>query len=438
MADASAPSGRISLSLSVAKSTLRLLLALVIALALFVGVALWFAQDQEVLQLRSAHAAADPEAPAYIAALVGADLTVGNSYVVLTNGDRTFAAMLDAIDGAARRISFETYIFEDGDIARRFTKALADAARRGVQVNVVLDALGALPMGEENLRALEQSGCRVVMFNSNEWFELEEVNYRTHRRILVVDGEVAFTGGVTISDRWLGDAQSPEHWRDTHVMVRGPIVRLIEGAFYESYTEEAGIVTPELGDSIPSSGRDAESIVVSSSPSGGSSELKRLYLLALAMSRRSVDISSPYFVTDDSTRLALADAVGRGVKVRVLVEGDITDARPVKYASQHAYDWLLTLGVEIYEYQPTMMHAKVMIVDGIWSMFGSANFDNRSLELNDELNIAVWSADLSSRFLMDYEADLAAARRLDLHGWRQRPVLERGREWFWGLFAEVF
>jgi cardiolipin synthase len=213
---------------------------------------------------------------------------------------------------------------------------------------------------------------------------------------------------------------------------------LIEGAFYESYTEEAGIVTPELGDSIPSSGRDAESIVVSSSPSGGSSELKRLYLLALAMSRRSVDISSPYFVTDDSTRLALADAVGRGVKVRVLVEGDITDARPVKYASQHAYDWLLTLGVEIYEYQPTMMHAKVMIVDGIWSMFGSANFDNRSLELNDELNIAVWSADLSSRFLMDYEADLAAARRLDLHGWRQRPVLERGREWFWGLFAEVF
>jgi cardiolipin synthase len=363
---------------------------------------------------------------------------VGNSFVVLSNGDETFPAMLDAINGAARRISFETYIFEDGDIGRQFTSALANAARRGVQVNIVLDALGALPMGAENRATLAEAGCRVATFNSSRWYELEEVNYRTHRKILVVDGEVGFTGGLSIADRWLGNAQSPERWRDTHVMVRGPIVRSLESAFFENYSEEAGVVMPVLDDPAPVPAGDSQSIVVPSSPSGGSSDLKRLYLLALAMSRRSVDISSPYFVTDDSTRWALEDAVARGVRVRVLVEGDITDAWPVKYASRAGYDSLLALGVEIFEYQPTMLHAKVMIVDEAWSMFGSANFDNRSLELNDELNVAVWNAELAARFLVDFEEDLEVSRRLDLAGWRQRPLRERAREWFWGLFSEVF
>jgi cardiolipin synthase len=179
-------------------------------------------------------------------------------------------------------------------------------------------------------------------------------------------------------------------------------------------------------------------MLVSSSPTGGSNELKRLYLLAIAMARRSIDIVTPYFVMDESSRWALEEAAHRGVKVRVLVEGDITDAKPVKYASREAYDWLLSLGIEIFEYQPTMMHAKVMVVDGIWSMFGSANFDNRSLELNDELNIAVTSRGLAARFLQDFQKDLELATRLDREVWQHRSRLEKGRERFWSYFGELF
>lgn len=215
-------------------------------------------------------------------------------------------------------------------------------------------------------------------------------------------------------------------------------MRLLEAALYENYSEEAGIVTPTLDDPPRDPSKDSQSMMVRSSPTGGSNDLKRLYLLALAMSRRSVDIESPYFVTDDSSRWALQDAVARGVKVRILVEGDITDAMPVKYASRHAYEWLLSLGIELYEYQPTMMHAKTMVVDGVWSMFGSANFDNRSLELNDELNVAVWSTDLAARFTRDFELDLTASRRLELQSWRHRSRLDKGRERFWSLFGEVF
>jgi cardiolipin synthase len=221
------------------------------------------------------------------------------------------------------------------------------------------------------------------------WYNLEEVNYRTHRKNLVVDGEIGFVGGAGVADHWLGHAQDKDHWRDTQIRMRGPIVRLLEGAFYENFFETAGVVAPELDDLRKEEDDTGSALVLRSSPTGGSSDLKRLYLLGIASARRTVDIESPYFVTDESTEWSLQDAVSRGVKIRILVEGDKTDAMPVKYASREAYDRLLSMGIEIYEYQPTMMHAKVIVVDGEWSMFGSANFDNRSLELNDELNVAV-------------------------------------------------
>jgi len=220
--------------------------------------------------------------------------------------------------------------------------------------------------------------------------------------------------------------------------VRGPIVGLLEGVFYENFSEAAGVVTPILDEEPPATGMPGESLLVASSPTGGANALKRLYLLALAMARRSIDITTPYFVIDDSSRWAIEQARSRGVRVRVLVESDITDAMPVKYASREAYEWLLERGVELFEYQPTLMHAKVMVVDGVWSMFGSANFDNRSLELNDEVNIAVWGSDLAARFESDFEADLHRAARLNLDDWRNRPRLERTREFFWSYFSEVF
>ncbi len=411
----------------------------VLAVAAFlVAFFLVLAQDNFTLKIRSAVGAREPGHASYIAALVGAEATRGNDYDVLTNGDQVFPAMLDAIRGAKRRISFETYIYDSGEVANQFTTALEEAARRGVRVSVVVDAVGSSSMESAHVERLKSAGCRVANFNPIGWYSLEEVNYRTHRKILVVDGEVGFTGGVGVGDHWLGHAQDAEHWRDTHVRIRGPIVRLLEAAFYENFSESAGEVTPELDTPLQEPHEEGSSVVVRSSPSGGSNNLTQLYLLSVASARETIDIESPYFVTDESTLWALEEAVGRGVRIRILVEGDITDAMPVKYASREVYERLLGLGIEIYEYQPTMMHTKAIVVDGVWSMFGSANFDNRSLELNDELNVAVASPSLAATFLKDFEEDVRASKRLELEQWRKRSFLEKARENFWSYFAEVF
>ena len=411
---------------------------ILLGLAVLVALGLLLAQDQDTLHIRSGVSAGDPRHPSYTAALLGADLQRGNAYDVLTNGDQIFPAMLEAIKGATRRISFETYIFDTGEIATQFTAAFEAAARRGVRVQIVVDSVGASTMEAEHVDRLRRAGCHVAQFNTPRWYSLEELNYRTHRKIMVVDGEIGFTGGAGVADHWLGNAQDEDHWRDTQIRIRGPIVRLLEGAFYENYLEADGAEAPILDDVPPPTGEEGASLLVRSSPTGGSNDLKRLYLFSIAAARRTLDISSPYFVTDESSRWSLEDAVRRGVKVRILVEGDITDAMPVKYASRHAYDHLLSLGVEIYEYQPTMMHTKVMVVDGVWSLFGSANFDNRSLELNDELNVAVSSRDLAARFTQDFEQDLRVSSRLNLDEWRRRSTLQKARERFWAAFGELF
>ena len=421
-----------------ALSPVRRAFAILLTAAAVVAVLLMLAQDQETLKVRSAIGAADPRHSSYVAALVGGALSKGNRYDVLTNGDQFFPAMLDAIRSAKRRISFETYIYDDGQVAGQFTAALEDALHRGVHVNLVVDSVGASGMKGETIKRLEAAGGHIGSFHSLKWYNLEEVNYRTHRKLLIVDGRVAFTGGAGVADHWLGHAEDKDHWRDTQVRIRGPIVRLVEGAFYENFFETAGVVAPELEDAEAEMDDTGHSLVLRSSPTGGSNDLKRLYLLGIASARRTIDITSPYFVTDESSDWSLNDAVSRGVKIRILVEGDKTDAMPVKYASRQAYDRLLALGIEIYEYQPTMMHTKTLVVDGAWSMFGSANFDNRSLELNDELNVAVSDRDLARRFTEDFEQDLRVSSRLELSTWRQRPRLEKARETFWSYFGEIF
>jgi cardiolipin synthase len=420
-----------------ARPVRRAFIIFFIALGVLAGF-LMLAQDQETLKIHSARAAEDPDHGAYVAALVGSAMTTGNRYDVLTNGDQIFPAMLDAIRGAKRRISFESYIYDSGQMAEQFTVALEEAARRGVRVNIVIDSVGASSIDSEHLQRLERAGCRVAQFNTPRWYSLEELNYRTHRKVLVVDGEVGFTGGVGVADHWMGNAQDPEHWRDTQIRMRGPIVRLLEGGFYENFIEAGGEMAPELDSPTAPADDQGGSMVVRSSTSGGSNDLKRLYLLAIASARRTLDITTPYFVTDESSDWALAEAVERGVKIRILLESKQTDALPVKYASRYAYERLLARGIEIYEYQPTMMHTKVLVVDGVWSMFGSANFDNRSLELNDELNVAVTSRNLASRLMQDFEQDLKVSHRIQLDEWRQRPLLEKTREKFWSYFGEVF
>jgi cardiolipin synthase len=418
---------------------LRLLALVGLGVAAAIAVVLAIAQDQQTLKVRSAVASDDPRALAYVAKLVGGDISGGNRFRALTNGDEIFPAMLDAIAAAERRIVLETYIYEKGRIAEKFTNAFVAAARRGVDVSLVVDYLGSDSMSEDHVRRLREAGCKVATFNESRWYTLEEVNYRTHRKILVIDGDVAFTGGVGIADYWTGDAQGPEHWRDTQIELRGPIARLLEGAFYENYIETDDIVTPAADEGDLSSAiAEGDSLLVRSVPSGGSSDLKRLYLLAIGIARRTIDIQSPYFIADASGMWSLEDALARGVRVRILMESDLTDAKPVKYSSRADYERLLRSGAELYEYQPTLMHAKVMIVDGRWSMFGSANFDNRSLELNDELNVLARHEELAARLLADFEHDLRRSRQITLDEWLQRSWLEKSREKFWGWFGEIF
>src|SRR5215213_1550901 len=299
-------------------SPVRRAFVILIVAAAVVALGLVFAQDQITLRMRSAVSAEDSQYPDYVASLVGTELSRGNAFEVLTNGDRIFPAMLDAIKGARRRISFETYIFDTGQVATEFTSALEDAVRRGVNVKLVVDAVGASNMEKEHIDRLRRAGCQVAQFNAPAWYSLEEVNYRTHRKILVIDGETAFTGGVGVADHWLGNADSKEHWRDTQVLVRGPVVRMMEAAFYENFLESdrTAMAAPVLDPPPAPVGAEGEALVVRGSPSGGSNDLKRLYLFAIAAAKRTIDITTPYFVTDESTLWSLEDAVARGVKIR--------------------------------------------------------------------------------------------------------------------------
>lgn len=411
----------------------------VLAIALAVtAIGLFIAQDDEVLRLTAPLDAGDPAFIDYAAALTGSAVTRGDTARMLVNGDAIFPPMLDAIRRARKRINLESYIYGKGSIADEFTRALADAARRGVRVQIIVDAIGASDMPEEHVNTLESAGGEVASFNPPTIWGFEEVNYRSHRKILVVDGEVAFTGGAGITDHWVGNADSKEHWRDTQFEIRGPAVRLLEAAFYENWIETHHAVTPVLDPPPPPAAGDTAALVVWSSPAGGASAIKRLYLLSLAAARRRVLITSPYFVTDPSIMWSIEQARARGVQIRILVEGDVTDAKPVKFASRHAYERLLAMGVELYEYQPTMMHAKTMVVDETWSMFGTANFDNRSLELNDEVNVAMRDRGLVAALASTFEADIKRAKVLTLDEWRKRGLLERTREQFWRWFSEVF
>jgi cardiolipin synthase len=414
----------------------NLILGIVIAAAVL-GAGLVIAQDQETLHITTPIAVEDAAFPNYLSRLLGHPLTSGDAYTVLTNGDAAFPAMLAAIDGAKHRISFEGYIFDAGEVGGKFTSAFEAAARRGVEVKLVFDSVGAT-VDEAHLERLEKAGCRIGWYNPVRSMSVEEANYRTHRKALIVDGDVAFVGGIGIADQWAKDTPEEKKWRDTHVEVRGPAAIDIEAAFHENWIETGGVVEPDVLPHDNERDGSAQSIVVWSSPEGGTNAMKLMYLLSLAAARRSIDIQSPYLITDESTNWSLAEARKRGVRVRLLVEGDITDAKPVKFAGRAAYERFLEQGIEVYEYKPTMMHTKAIVIDGLMSVVGSANFDNRSFELNDELNVAVFDRTVAQRLLTDFEQDLRNSTKLDLETWRSRPFHIEGREKFWSLFGELF
>jgi cardiolipin synthase A/B len=413
-----------------------------IAIGAVVSMILVFAQDPSTVRLDSAIPIEDQRFHEYVGAVTASPSSRGDRYEMLLNGDQIYPAMLEAIRSAQRRVNFLTYIYSPGEAANQFTSALADAGRRGVEVNVVVDAFGASDIPEDHIEQLQNAGVSVGHYRPVRWYSIQESNYRNHRKILVVDGEVAFTGGVGVADHWLGSAEDMDHWRDSQFRIRGPAVRYVEAVFYESLAQTLPRVKPKIGpagDGLPPEpAGDAASVVVSSAPNGGSGGVKRLFLMTIGAAKRTLDITTPYFVVDDSTSWALEQARRRGVRIRILVEGELTDAKTVKWASRSDYDALLRQGIEIYEYQPTMMHAKTTVVDGRWSIIGSANFDNRSLDMNDEINVGIADPILAERLVVTFEDDLTRAKPLTLDLWRARPLHEKTNEKFWSLLREFF
>ena len=358
--------------------------------------------------------------------LLGPAIVAGNRYEVLLNGDQIFPSMLAAIRGAQKTITFESYIYWSGTIGQQFADALAERARAGVKVHVLLDWVGSSKMDESLLAKMEQAGVEVKKFHEPRWYNLARMNNRTHRKVLVADGKVGFTGGVGISDLWSGNAQDPEHWRDTHFKVEGPVVAQMQAVFLDNWIKATGAVL-HGGDYFPALtavGRGPAQMF-SSSPSGGSESMQLMYLLAITAAERSIHLSSAYFVPDELTLRALVDALKRGVKVQVITPGEHMDAETVRRASRARWGELLEAGAEIYEYQPTMYHCKVMVVDGMLVSVGSTNFDSRSFRLNDEANLNIYDADFARRQIEIFQDDLIKSKRMTLQQWQQRPFTEK-------------
>lgn len=373
----------------------------------------------------------DPMFNRELGVLLGPPFLPGNRHKVLLNGDEIFPPMLAAIRNAKKTITFETYIYWAGDIGREFASALAERARNGVNVHVLLDWVGSAKVDDAIVDEMVAAGVQIRKFHPPHWSHLGRLNNRTHRKILVADGHVAFTGGVGIAPKWTGKAQDPDHWRDTHFEVRGPVVAQMQSVFLDNWIKVTGEVLhgPDYFPVLEPMG-DELAQMFSSSPTGGSESMRLMYLFALTAAARSIDLSASYFVPDELTARTLTDALKRGVKVRIIVPGDHTDSETVRSASRATWGPLLQSGAVIAEYQPTMYHCKVLIVDGLLVSVGSTNFDNRSFRLNDEATLNILDATFASAQTKIFDADMALSKSITHAEWAARPLRERIAEKF--------
>jgi cardiolipin synthase A/B len=368
-------------------------------------------------------------------ALTGAPLSEGNAVTILRNGVQIFPSMLQAIRNARKTINLEFYIYWDGDIGRSFAQALAERARAGVQVKVILDAVGSGQMSESLIEFMQRNGIDVEWYHPIRWYTLSRANHRTHRKLLIVDGEIGFSGGVGIADEWQGDADSKDHWRETVIRVEGPVVTQMQFAFMDNWVKSRGELLTGL-DYFPAVEPRGNHLtqVIKSSPSEGSSTVKLLYIISIVSAQKSIFISNAYFLPDTDTLRAMEAAVRRGVDVRVIVPGEFTDVPIVRQASRLHYDLLLRRGIRIFEFQPTMMHAKTMVVDGIWTTIGSSNFDDRSFRLNDEVNVNVYDEAIAQQVEQMFMDDMARSVEITGRKWLRRPMFDRMKEAFAGVF----
>ena len=363
-------------------------------------------------------------------ALTGAPISNGSEAELLINGDRIFPCFLETIHGAERTLNVQTYVYWRGEIADEIAAAIAERARAGVRCNVILDALGAAQIRRSLIKDMRESGARVLLLRPPKPYAVKRLVNRSHRRLLIADGKVGLTGGVGIAAEWMGDAEDPDHWRDTHVRVRGPVVRGLQGAFSENWLEGTGEVLAgeeylphleEVDDGGPMQ-------LVRSSATVGDTNAEALYYLAIGSAQRKIEVTSAYFVPRPAFTDALCSAAERGVDVRILVPGAHIDKGFVRVGGRAAYGRLLDAGARIYEYQPTMLHAKTLAVDDAWSSVGTVNFDNRSFQLHDEVTLGIWDQRFADELGKQFVADLEASEEIDPERWHARGPLQRAGE----------
>jgi cardiolipin synthase len=410
-------------------STLRrhwaLVLLTVLATAAATVVVLNFTTGEKKIEesIPRLYGVTDPQFERAMGVLLGPPIASGNRYQALRNGDEIFPAMLAAIRGARRTITFETYIYWSGDIGRAFADALSERAGAGVRVHVMLDWLGSSKMDPELIDRMRGAGVQVERYHPIRWYTLARLNNRTHRKVLVVDGRVGFTGGVGIAPEWTGHAQDPAHWRDTHFRLEGPAVAQMQAVFLDNWIKTTGEVLH--GDAyfppLPPVG-EGRAQVFMSSPSGGAESMHLMYLLAITAATKSIHLSNAYFVPDELARKALIAAAKRGVRVQIITPGTHIDTETVRRASRARWGRLLEAGVEISEYQPTMYHRKGLITDDRFVSVGSTNFDPRSFGLNDEANLNVYDEAFAREQAASFDADLEHARRITFEEWKERPL----------------
>lgn len=363
----------------------------------------------------------DPAFERSMGALLQNPVQPGNSVEIIRDGENIYPAMIDAIEQARYSVTFETYEFWGEASAGKVTQALADASSRGVRVHALIDFIGSTQASKSKFDTLEKAGVNVIRYRSPSWYQLSRINHRTHRKLLITDGRTGFIGGANVADNWL-PGPDRKAYRDNHFRVQGPVVANMQAAFAENWMNASGVLLegPEYFPELESAG-DVSLQMVKSSPREGRHRVRYMLLYALAAAEDSFTASTAYFYPDAAFLEAMRLAAERGVRIRILLPGDTIDQGYLRHASVNRWRPMLEAGVELYEYQTSMYHSKLVSVDDQWATFGSTNLDNRSFRINDEGNIAVYSPDFAREIRKLIEEDIAEAERYTLQDWQERP-----------------
>lgn len=413
------------------KSNLMPILITIVLTVISVLILMNFVTPEKKIQrqLERKYAIDSPQYTRSISALLGPAFIGGNEVKVLTNGDEIFPSMLEAIRNAKQTITFETYIYWSESIGQQFADALSERALAGVKVHVLLDWLGSVKMDQKKLDEMVKAGVQIQRYHKPHWTHLSRMNNRTHRKLLIVDGKLGFTGGVGIADQWRGDARNPDEWRDTHFQVTGPVVGQMQAVFMDNWIKAQGkVLHDEAYFPVLKPTGNMAAQMFSSSSSGGSDSMELMYLMAITAAEHTIDIASAYFVPDALTTQALIAAAKRGVQIRIITPGEHIDSQIVQKASREGWGEMLKAHIKIAEYLPTMYHCKIIIVDNLLVSVGSTNFDSRSFKLNDEANLNIYDKDFAHQQSEFFNVDWSKSHSMTYQEWEQRPIKEKALE----------